>query len=462
MKVKFGFLVEELRSLGITNPEDDFIFAKIKSWAKKPGEAVAQGDLIAEVETDKVTADLNSSWTGVISSVVYKIDEEWELGVTKGGDELSERSEGTPFGKILLPELGHIETGEEEKKSDFDRKKSDFEEEKRVRAAPAARKLAREAGVDINSVQGTGPFGRVMRVDVEAAIAERRKVTENLIEEKPAKPLHIGRSLPENIILLTPSREDLTIAHNLERGSGTVIAAGEPVWRDTFDEYNLSEIRAIRAEYKKEFEEEFGVPLHVSAPMILAAIRALRLKDFWIFNGFWHIEDENNRNKDNIALYTAVNMGISIDLGIPREIDLEKKTISGPRLRIATLHSANDLSLKEFFKQHHDLMNRAASDIRAKKLSQTTLRDWTGWTFIFNNVGAARHRRGNSLFTPNMSAMLNMGVIGRDGKTPFQIFFDHRLIDGVPATLFLDAVYTELIERVLPEIKMACAALRGE
>lgn len=469
MKVKFGFLVDSLRGVGITNPEADFISAKIKNWKKKKGDNVSVGDLMTEVETDKVTADFNSSWSGKLLSVSYNEDEDWEVGVDKDGNELSERSEDTPYGRMLLPELGYIETEEVEQETQDKRQETqetiEIKQEAgggRVRAAPAARKLASEHGIDINSVKGTGMGGRVMRADVEREIrGDKRHETSDMRhetgggEESPRKVI-----VPKGVILLIPSREDLTIAHNLELGSMTVIASGEPVWKETLEEYNLSKVREIRSKHAKEFEKAFGVPLHMSTPLMLAVTRTLRLKDFWVFNGYWHVEDERDRKKDKVALYTSVSIGISIDLGMPRDIDLDKKTISGPRLRIATLHGAHDLSLAEFFKQHHDLMTRASSDIRARKLSQTTIRDWTGWTFIFNNVGAARHRRGNSLFTPKMSAMLNMGVIGKDGSTSLQIFFDHRMIDGVPATLFLDAVYTELMERVLPEIEMACAAIR--
>lgn len=460
MKAKFGFLVSVISkgSSGTYDAVKNFKEARIK-MLKKVGDKVESLDPVIEVDTDKVTEEailsaLCKVRSGVICSLNYGESDTWQYG---GEERMSDGD------IMLLPALGEIETDEN---AVTDAPESAHQEQpaaenRKVRAAPAARKVAREQGIDINEVSGTGLGGRVMLADIKRVIAEKDsgkekggegKLPKSVVAEKPATL--------EGVILLIPSREDLTIAHNLERGSGTVIAAGEPVWKDTLEEYDLGEIRVIRSEYAKEFAEAFEAPLHISAPILLAAARALRLKDFWIFNGFWHIEDARGRNEDKVALYTSVNMGISIDLGMPREIDLEKKTISGPRLRIATLHNAHDLPMKEFFKKHHDLMIRASSDIRAKKLSQTALRDWTGWTFIFNNVGAARHRRGNSLFTPNMSAMLNMGVIGKDGKTPLQIFFDHRLIDGVPATLFLDAVYTELTERVLPEIKIACAALR--
>ncbi len=451
MKVKFGFLIEGLKSFGITSPENDFVKAIIKSWAKKPGDAIKEGEFLAEVETDKITTDLASSWSGVLSAIGYAEGEEWEVGVTKDGDELAERTEDTPFGRILLPELGYIETSEAlappQKGEDSLIEKTEeppvVDEKPKVRAAPAARKLAREQGIDISIVTGTGLGGRVMLMDVKKAIEAQVKPQE-VVSEKPR--------ISQGVVLLTPSREWLTVAHNLEKGSNSVIAAGEP------EEYDFSELMRLRANHKEEFQKVFGVPLHVSATIILAITRTLCDEDFWIFNGYWHIEDNQNRDKDKAAIYRDVNMGISVDLGEKVKIDLEKKSISGTRLRIATMRSASELGIREFLREHHGLMDRAARDIRENsgKLKETSLSDWTGWTFIFNNVGAARHKRGISLFTPKMSAMLNMGIIGKDGRAILQIFFDHRMIDGVPATMFLDAVYDELQRRVLPELKRAC------
>lgn len=445
MKVKFGFLIEGLRSFGITNPENDFVSAKIKSWAKKPGDAIEEGEFLAEVETDKVTTDLKSSWSGILLAIEYAENEAWEVGVTKNGDELRERSEDTPFGRILLPELGYVETNMSNAafQEDEEVNGKHQDEFQKVRAAPAARKLAREQSIDISIITGTGLGGRVMLTDVKQAMEARVKPKE-VISEKP--------QIFEGVVLLTPSREWLTVAHNLEKGSNSVIAAGEP------EEYDFSELMRLRANHKEEFQKVFGVPLHVSSPIIFAITRALCVEDFWIFNGYWHIEDKEDRSKDKVALYRDVNMGISVDLGEKVKVDLEKKSISGTRLRIATMRSASEFGIKEFLREHHGLIDKAARDIRENsgKLKETTLSDWTGWTFIFNNVGAARHKRGISLFTPKMSAMVNMGVIGKDGKAILQIFFDHRMIDGVPATRFLDAVYEELTKRVIPEIKRMC------
>jgi pyruvate/2-oxoglutarate dehydrogenase complex dihydrolipoamide acyltransferase (E2) component len=453
MKVKFGFLVSAIRRMagGTYDAEKNFREAKI-TWLKGEGDEVIAANVILEAETDKVTqevalGDLCPSASGRIVQLNYESGESWKYG---GAQDL-------PNGDMMfLPALGEIEVdgikadapppAEDIREEPYEKRELPAEEGPTVeivRAAPAARKLVRESGIDINTIQGTGHGGRVMLLDVKRAIEARVK-PKDAISEKP--------QISEGVILLTPSREWLTVAHNLEKGSNSVIAAGEP------DEYDFNELLLLRANHKVEFQKIFGVPLHVSSPVILAVARALCAEEFWTFNGYWHIEDEADRNKDKIVLYRAVNMGISTDLGIKPEINLEEKTIKGTRLRIATMRSVNELGIKEFFRAHHDLISRAARDIRENggKLKETTLSDWTGWTFIFNNVGAAGHRRGISLFTPKMSAMLNMGVIGKDGKANLQIFFDHRMIDGVPATRFLDAVYEELTKRVLPEIKRAC------
>ena len=69
-------------------------------------------------------------------------------------------------------------------------------------------------------------------------------------------------------------------------------------------------------------------------------------------------------------------------------------------------------------------------------------------TFIVNNIGALGHKRGISIIPPGISAMLNIGKIEEDGNTVLQLFFDHRMFDGVLAAHFLKAVYEEIIEIV--------------
>ncbi|MFY9458041.1 MAG: E3 binding domain-containing protein [Candidatus Spechtbacterales bacterium] len=455
MKSEFGFYQIPSSKYDPAPPD-----CRIQRWLKGIGDIVEKGEPLLVFEADKVgEVELESPFSGTIVSVKERYrdgaDDEGRLWVwNKKNKEFK-----SPALVLHLPELGYIETGEvfdelpaKEAPDPLEPPEQDQEgdDSKRVRAAPAARKMARDADVDIEKIPGTGLSGRVMLADVKQAIAQR--------DTQPvAKEVSL---LPKHVVLLTPAREWIVIADNLKKGSGTTIAAGEPLppdWREKEnEEYDLSSLIKFREQYGVKFQEKFGVRLRLWAPVALALTRVLASEDFAIFNGFWHSEDEEDRTKDRVALYTKVNLGMSYDRGEKAKIDWEKKTISGQRLRILTLHDAQGLGLGEFFSQVDDLFNRADHDTSTRKMSKTTLRDWTGWTFIFNNVGAARHKRGVSLFTPRMSAMLNMGTIRRDGRVTFQIFFDHRLIDGVPSTDFVDAVYEELNGRVLHQLTLIC------
>lgn len=320
-----------------------------------------------------------------------------------------------------------------------------------LRAVPMARHLLWEAGIGLREVQARGPDSLIVVKDAEREI-EARKQRQIKVSDK--------------VVLLRPSREWLMVRDNLEQDSAgnyvrDTIAGGEPLNKigdKDFEEYDLSPLQRFEEDMGYLFTQAFKVRFRVWAPVAFAVCRTLEKRDFWTFNGYWHIEDKKDRTKDMVALYKTIDLGISYDRGKPPIIDLEKGTIRGQKLRIPTLHDAKKLDTVPFFIGLDTLMNNVDYDSAQDdgKIHKTTFSDWTGWTFIFNNVGAARHSRGKSILTSKISAMLNMGVIRKDGRCVFQIFFDHRMIDGVPAANFMDAVYEELVSKVLPELRRIC------
>lgn len=406
MKVKFGFPIEALRSLGITNPEDDFVSAKIKSWAKKPGDAVMKGELLAEVETDKVTADLNASWDGIIFSLAYGIDEAWELGVTKEGDELSERSEVTPFGKILLPELGYIETSDATVQEVPIGQLPDH----RVRAAPAARKLALEHGIDINVIKGIGPVGRVTRTDVEAAIeAAKSEPISTAPESNDREPLHA-----------TQIRK--AIAYYMQKSHAEIPKAGDAI---TVDVTNLWKFYRQRREI---WREDTGTDFSFTGIFMYLATNLLyKQKDkFGIINAYW------DKDEQDAYLLKHVNIGIAV------------QTQAG--LMVPVIHSAETLSFREFMIAVHDKVQRSL----AQKITLPELRDLT---FTVNNVGAMGGESPDSIvpYTKESSGKERptgmIMVLTAKWQTPEEkqyiklaFSFDHRLFDGAPALEFVNAL----------------------
>ena len=469
MRVKFGFLLSVVQSIGgTTDPLENFREVPI-TMLKKRGDVVTAEDSIVEVVTDKITmqahlSDLCTAESGKIVVLHY------DTGVWRYGDAMEDLPNGD---KMLLPVLGEIETDEdvgidesttteqtvptqdhpvampaENVPAPQEVPAEHMEEAAKVRAAPAARRLARGAGINIAEIHGTGPSGRITLADVGQTIEDRDT------------PKVANASAIEGVILLTPHHERHILAHGLEKGSGTTIASGEPVSPDPeHEEYDFSDLMSFRQNHADDFLRVFKVRFRPWAAVALALVRVLTVERFMIFNGFWHIEDETDRSKDKVALYKAVHLGIAYDRKKWPVIDWKNLTISGQGLRVLTLHNADELGMQEFFVRMDDLLARADHDAErtADIQPKTTLHDWTGHGVIFNNIGAARHKRGRSLITPRMSSILNLGTINREGRGILEIAFDHRMIDGAITTDFLDAMYDELITKVLPSLQLKCA-----
>jgi hypothetical protein len=293
---------------------------------------------------------------------------------------------------------------------------------------------------------------------------------------------------PPGVIILKPPKEWLTKAHKIEglkseftypvKERRSSITAGEPVGPDKYNEghekgYDLSElITFTKSDYANHFEKVHGIRLRPWMLVALAVSRVLHREEFATLNGYWAegtaTEEEKEKgikdqDRDKVALYTTVNLGFSYDRGIPPRINKERGTIGEgtPGLRILTLRDAHAKSCIEFLTALNDLFRRADIDVRAgSRIKETKFEEWTGATFIFNNIGALRHRRGLSTFPSLMSGLMNMGYSNSEdpsgdsyGRTMFQLFFDHRMVDGSMVTAFLDAVYGELMEPVLTEVR---------
>ncbi|MBI4068011.1 2-oxo acid dehydrogenase subunit E2 [Candidatus Kaiserbacteria bacterium] len=269
-------------------------------------------------------------------------------------------------------------------------------------------------------------------------------------------------SHPPGTLILKPSQELLRKAHGLEglnnrltyttKERRVVVAGGEPI------AYNLYKLLAFKKELDYRFQEVLHVRVRPWMFVALAVARVLTRDAFATLNGYWNTHDTDQKY-DSVALYASVHLGFSYDRGTPPRIDREQRTIGEgtPGLRILTLRDAHMKSCAEFLASLDDLLKRADLDTRkGTRIKDTKLEEWTGATFIFNNIGALRHARGWSILSPHISALMNMGHIAPDGTATFQIFFDHRMCDGSLVTAFTDAVYEEL-GRVLTEVNALIA-----
>lgn len=256
-------------------------------------------------------------------------------------------------------------------------------------------------------------------------------------------------------ITLRSSKMWRVVAHNLEHLDPKNPGGKPPQTVECYGEMelDLSDLIQFIRGCKNRLEAARGLRVRPSALAALAARRVLSRGEFCLLNGYWKACPEN-REKDEIVLYKDVHLGISYDRSIPAVIDEVRGTIDGPRLCIPTLHVPST-ELVPFLSALDGLVRRVDQYHVSGRLvlsSQKELDDLRGHTFIFNNLGALGHTAGGSRLTAHTSAMLNMCIIARDGKTTFQLFFDHRMFDGSMVTRFLKALHEELTVRIVDEL----------
>jgi pyruvate dehydrogenase E2 component (dihydrolipoamide acetyltransferase) len=374
----------------------------ILTWLKREGERVRQGEPLVQIETDKVVCDLEAAQSGLLHTIVAREGEKVPVGRAIGviaaeGETVdlpgllgSAPPAGPAAPQAAIPRPSGPPVGEGLPRAPQD-----------VRISPAARKLAREQGIPLERLQGTGPGGRIVVEDVERAIAAQRAAPRE----------RVLRTIP-----LTGMRG--TIAQRMLQSWTQVPHVTEVI------EVDMSEAVALRRRRLASWEREHGVRVSLNDFVMLAVARALR-----------DCPDLNARLEgQEIKVLEDIHLGLAV------------ATRDG--LIVPVIHHADRLSLWEIARQSASLTDKA----QQRKL---TLEEVSGGTFTVTNLGTY----GIELFTPLVNypqcAILGVGrVAERPVVMPGQIAarslmylslsFDHRLIDGAPAAMFLQALKARL------------------
>ncbi|PJK28946.1 2-oxoglutarate dehydrogenase complex dihydrolipoyllysine-residue succinyltransferase [Minwuia thermotolerans] len=408
--------------------------ATVGQWFKKEGDAVAVDDPLCELETDKVTLEVNATSAGALAEIVAEEGATVEVGALLCRiDESAEgtKSEDKPKAKDEAPK--------EEKKAADDKPKQDKAPEKKD-AAPkrpakdlvamdSAKALADEKGVSLDGIEGTGKDGRVTRADVARAIAEgrakqaeRQRSSSGGSQAALAPESMPGSSGPrpeeDREERVRMSRLRRTIARRLKEAQNTAAML------TTFNEVDMTEVLALRSAYKDDFEKKHGVRLGFMAFFIKACIAAL--KELPAVNAEIDGDDIVYKNYYHIG----VAVGTPNGLVVPVVRDADQKSVAGIESTIA------------------DLGTRA----RDGKLGLDELQ---GGTFTISNGGVYGSLMSTPILNPPQSGILGMHKIqqrpmevgGEIKLRPMMylaLSYDHRIIDGREAVLFLVKVKENL------------------
>jgi pyruvate dehydrogenase E2 component (dihydrolipoamide acetyltransferase) len=392
--------------LGITMEE-----ATIVRWLKDDGAPVQQGEAIVEIETDKTTAEVESSLTGILRIIAQEGD------VVQAGAVIAhiEAQEAIMVAREVPSPLVISAASQEHLLSEDARggqvalspSSPLQDEDKIVRAAPAARALAQRLGVMLADVKGSGPGGRVMPADVEAFAAATQ------LSREPSSPPTPSGENDRQLLLMGPEREFIplkgirrTIFLNMAHSMQTTAPCSSVI------DVDMSEVVQLR-ERAKANERNIGVTAIVARALTRA------LEEFPYMNAL--------ALEDGLHLAQNINLGIATDtadgLLVPVVRGMQSLTLPQIQMAIRTLGEAV-------------ARHRLGPD------------DFAGGTFTLSNLGHLPVRG----FAPILNAP-QVGIVGiadvqeRAVVVEHQIVirpvlalnltFDHRWIDGRPAALFL-------------------------
>jgi 2-oxoglutarate dehydrogenase E2 component (dihydrolipoamide succinyltransferase) len=384
--------------------------AFIAQWFKQPGEYVAQGESVLEVDSDKASLEIPAPVGGVLGE--YLVSEGDEVAI---GSAVVRISPGdAPAVSAGAPEPVTPETPASSSKT-----------------GPAARQLATAKGIDLSGVTGSGLGGRILSQDVDAAAKAGRVPASEAPPAAETPPtaetpaLETGER-PTRRVRMSPLRR--TIARRLVEAQQTAAIL------TTFNEVDLSRVKTLRAEYQDRFVKRYGHKLGFMSFFIKAAVEAL--KEFPAVN--------SEIDGDEILYKYFYDIGVAV---------------SSPKgLMVPVVRDCDRLSLAEIEAAIGALANRA----RQNKL---TLADFQGGTFTISNGGVFGSMMSTPILNIPQVAILGMHAIqdravvisGQIVVRPMMylaLSYDHRIIDGREAVTFLKRIkeLVEAPERILLEV----------
>ncbi len=381
--------------------------ATVAKWLKKVGDAVRVDEPLVELETDKVTLEVNAAASGVISEI--KVQQGGNVGV---GAVLGVIQEG---GAAVSSPAASATTSAPPQKTQA-ANTSAPPAQGQAPVMPAARKQAEDKGINPYEVSGTGKGGRVTKEDVanhspQAAAAPAPVMVQRAQQpQQPAQPSGPrSRANEEERVRMTRLRQ--RIAERLKEAQNTAAML------TTFNEVDMSHVMALRAQHKEAFEKKYGTKLGFMSFFVKACVQAL--KELPSVNAEIDGEDLVYKNYYDIGVAVGTAQGLVVPV----------------------VRDADKLNFADIEKTIGDLGKRA----RDGKL---TMADLTGGTFTITNGGVYGSLMSTPILNPPQSGILGMHATKErpvvvDGKIEVRpmmyiaLSYDHRIIDGREAVTFL-------------------------
>lgn len=399
----------------------------IEQWLVQPGDTIEEYDALCEVITDKVTAEVPSTFNGTIKEIVVEAGETVDVGtIICRMDVVGETSEDN---NNSTDEQTESEVSKEDQPVKAEKTVSNEPQEGPMnngQYSPVVFKLASENNIDLNKVKGTGNLGRVTKKDILNAIengvstentpskqvdATSEAITENTVQPEPETTSLPGDSIPVNGVRRAIANKMLQSVHEIPHAWMMV-------------EVDATDLVKTRQHHKSSFKQNEGYNLTFFAFFVKAVAEGL--KKYPMLNSTWA--------GDEIKIHKDINISIAV--------------ASEDKLYVPVIKNADDKSIKGIAREINDLATRG----RQHKL---TSQDMQGGTFTVNNTGSFGSVSSMGIINHPQAAILQVesivkrpvvvnDMIGIRDMVNLSLSIDHRILDGLMAGEFLKYVKERL------------------
>lgn len=364
---------------------EGLVDAEIVQWHVNTGDVVSEGDVLVEVETAKAVVEITSPFSGTVLQLGAAAGRTVEVGsvlvvIGEPGESLS-TGEAEP---AILPPAAAAAASAPEAAS--------------VQAMPVVRKLARKHGIDLATVQGTGPGGRITRADLERLVGGGEPTTTADAVEERVPLTRLRRTIAEHMVRSWSEIPHVTV----------------------FDEFDATRMLSARS----GLEAQIGRAVPLEALVVKAVIAPL----------VEHPEFNATVDGDSLVVKRHYDIAVAVD------------TPEG--LIVPVVHGAADLDAAQLA----DRIVALADQARTRRLAPDAL---VGGTFTISNIGAVGGGMGTPIIPLGTTAILSIGravdtPVVRDEAVvvrpmaPLSLSYDHRVIDGAMGQRFMARLVAEL------------------
>jgi 2-oxoglutarate dehydrogenase E2 component (dihydrolipoamide succinyltransferase) len=427
---------------------ESVIEARIARWLKKQGDAVAAGEPLVELETDKIDLEVNADSAGVLTRIDRHDGDDVKVGevlgviepasatATAGKVEGGANKVPQPDGKKVQP--AQPDTNQVQPTQPIQPNPPNQPGIADIKATATARKVAEDHGVDLSKVAGSGDGGRVTKEDVQKFVTKVQPAQSSSNQVQPIQPAQPASNQVQPIQPIQPaqpiqpvpraerseervrmSKRRATIAKRLVEAQHTAAML------TTFNEIDMTAVQALRARRKEAFQKRHGVNLGLSSFFVKAAIGALK--------AFGRINAEIQGDEMVLKHYYDIGIAVGASSG----------------LVVPVLRDADQMSFWEIEGGIKDFAKRAED-------GTLTLEEIKGGTFTITNGGVFGSLLSTPILNPPQVGILGLHKIedravavgGQVVVRPMMyvaLSYDHRIVDGMEAVQFLVKV-KEFIE----------------